>query len=112
MTVKSPSRVLRWPLWKTQTSAPKAALRLIVLRSTALTGTTTLPVIRKSSAPVTPIIAISAYGSLLPRVSWVSTSSAAPPPTLTGKDTWVARMSRTSCWLSGDTSSTEGTTER
>ena len=46
------SRPDRWPSWNTQTSTPSAAAREIALVRSALTGTTTEPVIRNSRTSV------------------------------------------------------------
>ena len=43
------SRPDRWPSWNTQTSTPSDAASEITLVSSALTGTTTEPVMRNSS---------------------------------------------------------------
>jgi hypothetical protein len=52
----------RWPSWKIQTSAPNVAVRLSRLSTSALIGTTTLPVSMKSSASVTMPTTASAAG--------------------------------------------------
>jgi hypothetical protein len=47
-----PSRPDRWPSWKIHTSAPKVAPRDRMFMAMALSGTSTEPVIRKSSTIV------------------------------------------------------------
>src|SRR5437773_24002 len=47
----NPSGPERWPSWKIHTMAPKLALMLIRLMSTALTGRKTEPKVRNSTPP-------------------------------------------------------------
>ena len=48
-----PSSSARWPCWKIQTSAPKLAVMLIRLISTALIGRRTDPKVRNRTMAVT-----------------------------------------------------------
>ncbi len=71
----------RCPSWKIHTTAPKTAVRLRKLRTSALSGSTTLPVNSHRMMKVVKTIRARASGSRLPRSCFWSTSEAAPPPT-------------------------------
>ena len=62
----------RLPSWKTQTIAPKVAVRLSRLSTSALIGISTLPVIRNSSTRVAMAMMANAHGRRDRRASLVS----------------------------------------
>src|SRR6266487_171473 len=92
--------------------APYVAVRLSRLRTTALAGTTTLPVMRNSTVKVTSAISPPAIGRRPNSECFESTSCADDPPTLTGNGAGVWRTALTSRSPAGDTGSTAGTTDR
>ncbi len=76
--------------------APKVAVRLSRLSTIALTGSTTLPVNRKSSTRVAPPMIPAASGNFATTAASVSTSWALSPVTSTGYGAGAARTSRAS----------------
>ena len=90
----NPSGPDRWPSWKIQTSAPKLALMLIRVISTALIGRKTDPKVRKSTMAVTSTTIKMATGTELSKLVMKSADREGRPPVRT----WVppgAGMART-----------------
>ena len=106
-----PSRPEKWPSWKIHTIAPNVAVRLSTLSSSALTGTSRLPVIRNSRTNVASAMIPSVHGRTRSTDSFVSTSVADSPVTVNANGAVVARMSFTSCSPAAECGSMSGTTE-
>ena len=106
-----PSRPDKWPSWKIHTMAPKVALKLSRLSTSAFTGTSRLPNMRNSNTNVDTAIRPSAIGMRSNIAAFASTRSAEVPPTTTENGMSRLRMSCTSCSPSPETGSTFGTTE-
>ena len=68
------SRPAPWPCWKTHTIAPKVAVRLSRLSTTALIGTSRLPNIRNRVTRVTMAMIPSAHGRSVKMACLESTS--------------------------------------
>src|SRR6476620_9885782 len=73
----------RCPCWKTQTMTPNTAPIVSALRTSALTGSSTLPVNRNSKTRVVRTIQRMACGSLEPIADFDLMSSAGDPPRYT-----------------------------
>ena len=84
-TGSKPSSPERWPSWNTQTSAPKVAPSDSTFMTTALTATTTEPVMRNSSTSVAAHDERGGEGRRSATDSLKSTSSAASPVTSVAK---------------------------
>src|SRR5689334_17311804 len=108
--VKS-SQPLRWPSWKIHTIAPKVAVRLSRLSTTALSGTSRLPKSRNSTTNVTRAMKPTAHGRRANSDAFVSTRSAEGPPTRTGAGAGTARTAWTTASPSLDIGSTDVTTD-
>src|SRR3954447_1087623 len=90
------SRPDRCPSWNTHTSAPKLAPSDSTFISSALTGTTTEPVMRNSSTKVASATNPRTKGSRDSSAALSSTVSAARPVTKVGNGVSTARMTLTS----------------
>src|SRR5215208_7967425 len=71
----------RWPSWKTKTIAPKLAVRLRILTTTAFNGMKTEPKVMSRIRYVTPITKAAAKGALPYRLEIKSFWPADNPPT-------------------------------
>ena len=100
----------RCPSWKIHTIAPNVAVRLRKLRTSAFSGTSRLPNIRKSITNVERAMSPIAIGSRPKSVSFASTSCADEPPTRTSNCELDARMRSTSASASSENGSTDGIT--
>ena len=99
----------RWPSWKTQTSAPNAAVSDKTLSSNAFNGSTTLRVSRNSCTKVTIAITPSTIGrreliaAALSRVIWAIpvswTRSPEGPGTACNLSSWVSEAAENSVAL-------------
>ena len=78
-----PSRLSRWPCWKMKTSAPKLALMLIRLISTALIGRKTDPKVRNRTRAVTSITIAIAHGIEALKLAMKSADRDGRPPVRT-----------------------------
>ena len=107
-----PSSPDRWPSWKIQTIAPNVAVRLSMLSTSALTGTSTLPNMRNSSTNVTP--AMSAEGQRQradQRRPCVDELRPTAPPTSTANGAATARTACTSARPRASSARRSGTTD-
>src|ERR1700712_4597120 len=88
---------LRCPSWKIQTSAPNAAVNDNTLSTTALSGSTTLPVSRKINANVMTAIKPRTHGRrsvIACTLSWLTCATPANCTTrLSGVVTWCSLLS-------------------
>ena len=86
-----PSRPERCPCWKSQTRAPKLALMLIRLISTALIGRKTDPNVRNSTPAVTTTTISTATGTELRKLAMKSADREGSPPVRTCDPAGAAR---------------------
>ena len=90
----------RWPSWKIHTSAPNAAVSESTLSTSALSGSTTLPVSRNSSPKVMTAISPSTPGSRDVMASTLSRLICAMPVNSTGRPAGPGTACSRSSWVS------------